>query len=166
VPTRSVVCDTTILLYLGRISRLDMLPALFAPIYVPEQVVAELDMGRLLRRDTIDPRHFDWASVVAIEQSAIDRLPPNRLGIGEQSVIAYAQAHNCDVVGLDDLQARELAEQLGLKVVGILGVFLLAKRHALIPAVHPLMDAVIDQGFRLGVGLYNSVLELAGEKTV
>jgi len=164
VPARSVACDTTILLYLGRISRLDLLPALFVKIYVPEQIVTELDMGRLLRRDTMNPRHFDWASAVSVEQSAIDRLPPNRLGIGEQSVIAYAQVHSCDAVGLDDLQARELAERLGLKVVGILGIFLLAKRRALIPAVRPLMDAVVDQGFHLGVGLYDDVLELAGEK--
>jgi predicted nucleic acid-binding protein len=164
VSASSVVCDTTILLYLGRISWLDLLPALFSPIYVPEQVVAELDMGRLLRRDTTNPRQLDWASVVSVEQSVIDRLPPNRLGVGEQSVIAYAQAHGCKVVGLDELQARELAEQLGLKAVGILGIFLLAKRQSLIPAVRPLMDAVVDQGFRLGVGLYEEVLELAGEK--
>ena len=57
---RSVVCDTSILLYLGRIGHLDLLPALFAPIYIPEQVVLELDMGRLwLCRD------FTWPTICA-----------------------------------------------------------------------------------------------------
>ena len=42
---RPIVCDTTLLLYLGRIERIRLLPALFELIYVPEPVVAELDMG-------------------------------------------------------------------------------------------------------------------------
>jgi hypothetical protein len=30
------MCDTTIPLYLGRIGRIDLLAALFAPVYIPE----------------------------------------------------------------------------------------------------------------------------------
>lgn len=41
-----IVCDTTVLLYLGRIGQADLLSELFAPIYVPESVMLELDMGR------------------------------------------------------------------------------------------------------------------------
>ena len=52
---RAIVCDTTVLLYLGRIGQSDLLPALFSPVYVPEPVMLELDMGRLLRPDTINP---------------------------------------------------------------------------------------------------------------
>jgi predicted nucleic acid-binding protein len=56
VPDRIVVCDTTVLLYLGRIDDSDLLLALFSTVHIPEQVLAELDMGRLLHRDTLDPR--------------------------------------------------------------------------------------------------------------
>lgn len=59
---RPVVCDTTVLLYLGRIGQIDLLPALFTPVYVPEPVLLELDMGRLLRGDTVNPRDFTCAS--------------------------------------------------------------------------------------------------------
>ena len=38
---RTVVCDTTVLLYLGRINQLGLLPALFSEVSVPEQVVTE-----------------------------------------------------------------------------------------------------------------------------
>jgi len=51
---RPAVLDTTVLLYLGRINQIDFLPALFDPVYVPESVILELDMGRLLRQDTVD----------------------------------------------------------------------------------------------------------------
>ena len=160
---RPIVCDTTILLYLGRIDQIDLLPTLFTPIYVPEPVLLELDMGRLLHRDTIDPRDFAWAKPASVPRDAIDALPPNRLGAGEQAVIAYAHAHQSCVAGLDDLQARRLAETLGLTVVGTLGILLHAKRASLIPTVRPLVDAVIAQGFRLAPDLYQDVLKLAGE---
>ena len=48
-----LVCDTTILLYLGRIGQARLLPLLFEAVHVPEPVEVELDMGRLLRTDTI-----------------------------------------------------------------------------------------------------------------
>lgn len=163
MPEHNVVCDTTVLLYLGRIDQLDLLRALFSAVYIPEQVMTELDMGRLIRQDIVNPRDFDWATLVTVTPLEIIRLPPNRLGLGERAVIAYAQAHNCDIVGLDDFQARALAEQMNLRVVGTLGILLLAKRNGLISTVRPLIDAIADYGFRLDATLYQEVLQLADE---
>jgi predicted nucleic acid-binding protein len=163
VSKRPIGCDTTVLLYLGRIGQIDLLPALFDPVWVPEAVTLELDMGRLLRRDTVDPRDLPWVTSVAVSQTMIDALPPNRLGPGEQAVIAGAYAHQGSVVGLDDFQARRLAEALGLPVTGTLGLLLRAKRAGLVPAVRPLVDAVVAEGFHIGPCLYRDVLELAGE---
>ena len=41
---RAIVCDTTVLLYLGRIGQIDLLSALFSPVCVPEPVMLELDI--------------------------------------------------------------------------------------------------------------------------
>jgi hypothetical protein len=158
-----VVCDTTVLLYLARIEQIELLPSLFASIYVPEPVITELDMGRLLRRDTVDPRELDWATRVSVTPSELDALPSNRLGAGERAVLAYARAYECDIVGLDDFQARALATQMGLQVVGTLGVLLLAKRHHLISELRPLIDALVNEGFRLDGDLRQVVLRLANE---
>ena len=123
----------------------------------------ELDMGRLLRADTFNPRDCDWATPVAVSQGAIDALPANRLGTGERAVIAHARAHQGCIAGLDDLQARWLAEELGLAVVGTLGVLLPAKRSRLLVTVCPLIDALTAQAFHLDSGLYQDVLGLADE---
>lgn len=160
-----LVSDTSVLLYLGRIGHSHLLPALFEPVFVPEQVALELDAGRLIRRDTVDPRSLDWVTLVAVPQSEIDTLPPNRLGIGGQSVIACAVARGNLAVGLDDRQARRLAQELGLPVVGTLGILLRARRAGITPAVQPLLDALQQQGFRLHPGLYAEVLRLAGERS-
>jgi predicted nucleic acid-binding protein len=87
---RAIVCDTTVLLYLSRIGQIDLLSALFSPVCVPESVMLELDMGRLLRPDTINPRRLAWVTPVSVSRAMIDDLPPNRLGAGERAVIAYA----------------------------------------------------------------------------
>lgn len=158
-----LVCDTTLWLYLGRIQRIELLPDLYAPIYIPEMVLVELDMGRLLRSDTLDPRASPWVKSVIVTADDLARLPFNRLGTGERAVIAYAYAHQTMVTGLDDLQARQLAESLGLHVVGIPGVLLRAKRAGLLAIVRPELDALVLQGFRLGANLYRAVLELAEE---
>jgi predicted nucleic acid-binding protein len=163
VSKQPLVCDTTIPLYLGRIGQIDLLPALYAPIYIPDQVCLELDMGRVLRPDTINPRSLVWVELVSVSQALIDSLPPNRLGKGEQAVIAYAQAHRDYVAGMDDLRARQLAEAIGLKATGTLGILLRAKQAGLISALQPLVDDITAQGFRLSPELHRDVLGLAGE---
>lgn len=163
MPKTPLVSNTSPLLYLGRIDHLHLLSGLFEPVFVPEQVAIELDTGRLIRHDTVDPRSLDWIRLVAVPPGDIEALPPNRLGLGEQSVIAYAKKHQDLTVALDDRQARLFAQDLGLTVVGVVGLLLRAKRAGLIATVHPLLDAVYQQGFRLHPDLYAEALRLAGE---
>ena len=163
VSSRPIACDTTILLYLGRIGQIRLLPALFDSVWVPETVCLELDMGRLLRRDTVDPRDLPWAALASVSQALIDALPPSRLGPGEMAVIAFASAHPGCVAGLDDMHARRVAEALGLPVAGTLGLLVRAKRAGLVPLVRPLLDAVVAEGFRMSPDLYKTALDLTGE---
>lgn len=102
----SIVCDTSLLLYLGRIGKADLLPALYKEVSIPDKVVLELDAGRLIKPETIDPRLLDWANVVDVSEKEILALPPNQLGIGERSVIAYARINPGYVAGLGDRPAR------------------------------------------------------------
>jgi hypothetical protein len=44
VPEQPIVCDTTVLLYLGRIGQSELLPAQYRPALVPEAVTLELEM--------------------------------------------------------------------------------------------------------------------------
>ncbi len=164
VSKRPLVCDTTLPLYLGRVGRAQLLPALFSTVCIPESVATELDMGRLMRPDTLDPRDLSGVILVSVPQRDVEALPLNRLGPGERAVIAYVRSHPDCWAGLDDRQARELAEDLGLDVVGTIGVLLRAKKADLIPAVRPLLDALHAEGFRLGRDLYREALRLAEEQ--
>ncbi|MBK7917813.1 MAG: DUF3368 domain-containing protein [Chloroflexi bacterium] len=163
MPDRVLCCDTSILLYLGRIGQLSLLTSVFDAVVVPGQVVLELDMGRLLQASIVDPRQFDWISLVDVPANEIASLPPNRLGAGERAVIAYARQRTGCAVGLDDRLARLLAEQLGLEVTGIVGLLLKSKQVDLIPLIRPELDHLLAAGFRLNEDVYREALALAGE---
>ncbi len=62
-----LVCDTSLLLYLGRIAQATILPAFFEPVYVPDSVTLELSAGRLLQPDIIDPQTLGW--VVSVDEA-------------------------------------------------------------------------------------------------
>jgi predicted nucleic acid-binding protein len=125
-------------------------------------VLLELDAGRLLRSDTINPRTFSWLTPVVIT-TELNALPPNRLGAGERAVIAYAITKPNATVALDDRQARLLAAQFNLKIIGIIGILIKAKQANLIPIIQPLLNALPQHGFRLSPTIYQEALKLANE---
>ena len=159
----TLISNTSPVLYLGRIGQLNLLPQLFEGIYVPEQVCMELDKGRLLRADTVDPRGLSWVTVVTVAPALINGLPNNDLGLGELSAIAYGSQQTTALLALDDYQARVLADQLGLKLIGTVGILLRAKRLGLQPTIRPLLDKLQQEGFYLSQSLYTHVLQRANE---
>lgn len=158
-----LVCDTSLLLYLGRIGYAELIPAFFEPVYVPNAVILELDMGRSYREDTINPHHFNWVAPVDIPDESIKKLPPNHLGTGERSVITYAIHHTGCWAGLDDGQARSLAKSFDVRCIGLVGILLKGKRYQHISAVRVLLDKARNEGFWLTSEVYTEALRLAGE---
>lgn len=67
------------------------------------------------------------------------------------------------VAVLDDALARRVAEALGLRFTGTLGLLLDAKQLGLVPAVTPFLDRLQALGFRLAPQTRSAVLKMAGE---
>lgn len=65
---------------------------------------------------------------------------------------------------IDERAARRVAEELGLRVSGLLGVLLAAKRRRLIPALAPLIDQLQSRArFWIDPALRAQLLANAGE---
>ncbi len=86
------------------------------------------------------------------------------LGAGETQVLMLALESSDAVVVLDDALARQLAEVLGIRLTGTLGLLLDARRAGLIPALAPVLDQLQALRFRLAPHTRAVVLKLAGEK--
>lgn len=157
-----VVSNTSPLLYLHQIGRLDVVPRLYRRIVVPQAVADELDRGRAEGHDAPDCRAHDWMALETIPIPAMLRLI-TALGAGEAEALALALATPTDLLILDDAAARRLAAAEGLPFVGTLGVLLQAKRQRLVDRVMPLVAELTTRGFRITEELAREVARLAGE---
>jgi len=157
-----VVSDTSPLLTLARVGRLDLLQALYREVIIPPAVQRELIDERTDL--PLDVTKLPWISVVVpLNRSPVTNVPGG-LDPGESEALAVALEIRADLVLVDERRARNVAEKLDLKITGILGVLLEAKAVGLIVEVKPLLDEIIQEArFRIGQALYQRVLSAAGE---
>jgi len=155
-----VVADAGPLIALGRINALDLLPRLFLRVDVTESVIAEC----LARPDLPDAARIAHA----LEQGWLRRCPDlagttsAALDAGESSAIAYALAAGIGIL-MDDRVAVLHARAIGLKVIGTLGVLLMAKKHGHLAAIAPVIDLLAAGGHHLSGSAITAALALAGE---
>jgi len=156
------ISNTSPLLYLHRIGRLDWLLEIFDDIIVPSAVLNELQEGRQRGYDSPDLSTYTWFQIV--EPISIPaNLAVGDLGLGEQTAIALALENSGFVVLLDDALARSTAQALGLTVWGTLKILLTAKSQGLTEQIAPLVDQLQDAGMWISDDIRSRVLNLAGE---
>jgi len=86
-----------------------------------------------------------------------------QLDEGESAVIALAAELENSVLVLDDKKARRIGREMGLRVVGTVGLLLRAKRENMVPEVKSLLERLVEGGFRLSRELHREALRVAGE---
>lgn len=155
-----VVSDAGPLISLGRLDVLQVLPALFSQVQVPQQVLNEC-LARPGQADTdniIAAVNAGWLGPCGL----VAPLLVLTLELGETAAITRALQTGAGLLA-DDHRAREVARARGLAVIGTLGVLVLAKRAGLVRAVAPLIDSLRAGGQRLSHAAVADVLALAGE---
>ena len=158
-----IICNASALQYLHQLGCLHLLPALCGRVLVPQAVAEELAAGKARGIDLPIPQELDWVVIRRPASAAILPLVTD-LGPGETEVLALALESSDAVVILDDALARRMAETLGIRLTGTLGILLDAKRAGLIPTVMPLLDRLQALRFRLHPATRAAILKLAGEQ--
>lgn len=158
---REVVSNTSPLLYLHQLGRIDLLPALYSHVLVPASVVEELAAGRAAGHDVPSVAGLPWARVVSSPTLALLALATD-LGRGEAEAIAIAHERNALLI-LDDGLARRHAKLVGVTLTGTLGVLVKAKGTGHISTVAPLVSRLTELGFRVSEQTRDAILKLANE---
>jgi predicted nucleic acid-binding protein len=157
-----IICNTSPLQYLYQLGAIELLHTLAGRITVPSAVVDELETGRNLGINLPDVSAFEWVTIR--HPAGTPALPlVSELGSGETEVLMLALELTGAVVILDDGLARYVAETIGIKLTGTLGILRDAKRAGLIPEVGPLLDRLEELGFRLAPQTKIAILRQAGE---
>ena len=161
----TVVSDTSPLTNLAAIGRLDLLPRLFHSVLIPDAVAKELTACPTEVPGFVDLAANEWLVVKAVAQPSVATALSLDLDVGEAETIALAVELGADVVLMDERRGRRLAERLGLRALGLLGVLVKAKREGVIERVEPLLDALISEaGFWIGPDLRSRVLREVSEE--
>lgn len=145
------VTNSTCLIALERIGRLDIPPQVFATVTAPPAVQAELGAP------------VDWLVIKPVQNAAVVAALKTQIDDGEAHAIALAMELGDVILILDDKKARRVARQIGLKVLGTIGILVRAKRKSVIPAVEPLLTALEQAGFHMTATLRQEALRLSGE---
>ena len=116
-----VVADTSPINYLILIGEIDVLPALYEQIVIPDAVLEELTRPvspAAVRKWLENPPA--WLDIRT--PGSTNPEPSIPLDAGELEAIALAEELDADLLIVDDWAARSEAERLGLRVLGTLGV--------------------------------------------
>jgi len=151
-----VVSDTSPLTALLTIGEVELLPQLFAEVFIPEAVRKEL-----LRNHSELP---NWLRVETVKDHAEARRLMEFVDEGEAEAIELAKELNADHLLIDERKGRRLAIQEGVPVIGLLGAVLLAKRRNLIPSARAVLDLLKKEaGMYLSSEIREQALKSVGE---
>ena len=145
-----LVSNSTSLICLERINRLDLLGSCVKELYIPTGVYVETNISLPF----IQQKKVTNASVVSSLRI--------HLGLGESEAIALACELKIPVM-LDDKKARSIARNMDVPVVGTLGLLVHAKEIGVIQQIKPIINDLQSVGFHIADKLRNKILALANE---
>jgi len=151
-----VVSDTSPLNYLILIQAIDVLPKLFREIYVPTDVMRELQHPRtpeVVKIWATSPP--DWLHI----HTPRTALPAdNLLDPGEAAALALAKELNATAVLIDEKKGRRIAREQGFTTLGTITILELAARQKLLH-LKSALDRLQQTSFQISRSIIAAALE-------
>ena len=131
---------------------LPLLNKLFGTIITTSEVADEFGLPL---PSWIEIKQASNKNYQAIIEASVDK--------GEASAIALAVELNDCLLIIDDLKGRNIAHQLGLTIIGTIGILVDAKLSGIITSIKPLLSKIKGTNFRISENLEMLILKKAGE---
>ncbi len=159
-----VVSDTTPLIGLASIDRLEILLELFGDVYIPQAVYDEtVTYGREEGIAKQAVASSNWIHVVKVQDRLAVDVLLDEMDLGEVETIILASEMKADWVLMDERKGRRKLTQLNIPKIGTIGVLLKAKQLGLIPDLKPEIEKLQKLGFSISQSVVNEVLKKAEE---
>lgn len=155
-----VVADSSPVNFLVRLECIDILPALFGSVVIPEQVLAELSNARTPEevRDFV-ARPPLWFRVMGAR--TVETIPT--LDPGEEAAISLAREVGAAALLIDDNDGRRAASRRGIVVIGTLGVLERASERSLV-RLSEIAPRLLDLGFHIDPALVEEAIARESER--
>lgn len=156
-----VVCDTSPITSLLQIDQLHLINLVFGQVIIPDKVFEEL--CEVPGQQSII-ENTSWIFIEKPHNERLVKILEANLDPGEAAAIVLALELKSDFLIMDERKGRAKAEEMGLKIIGVLGILLQAKQMGAIGSVKELTDQLIEKAeFFINPKLYQHILKLAGE---
>jgi predicted nucleic acid-binding protein len=159
-----VVADAGPLIAFGLLGRIELLPRIFEKVIVPQAVFEETQFHPALAdaRAILASRHAGHFVVDSSTDTLANWPHDNDLDHGEAVAIALAASRGFGIL-IDDNHGRAVAAMLDLKIIGTVGVLVLARQRGLIPVLAPVLGDLVNAGHYLSASLVEEALRRVGE---
>jgi len=148
--TDLIIADSTCLIGLERIDKIDLLPQMYSQVIIPPQVQKEFGLS------------FAWLIVKNPQNIGMINSLKLMVDDGESEAIALAYELGYRLV-VDDKQARNIAKRLDIEIIGTVGILVKAKQLGLIDQLLTILEALENKEFYLSQSLKTEALILVGE---
>jgi predicted nucleic acid-binding protein len=137
-PDKVITSDTSCLIGLTNIGQINILRELYGSVIVTPEVMKEY--GSPLP---------EWVVIQEVSDSNKIAVFDKIIGLGESSAIALALETQNSMLIVDDRRARQFALDLGLEIIGTLGLLIRAYENGIIKDIDSIVIKLREIGFRL-----------------
>lgn len=157
----SVISNSSPLIHLSKIERLDLLQRLYKEVTIPAAVYREIVLeGHGRPGSSAIKIHCDKGDIRVreITNKNLYKSLKRDLDNGEAEAITLAVEMKADLILLDESEARKMASLFDLPVTGFIGILLKAYKNGLIDDFKTTLDKAVENGFYINSMLYQRLL--------
>jgi len=158
-----VIFNSSPLINLSKLGKLGIIEKLFENVIVPRAVYNEIIVngsGKDWQSDLENLFKLKIINIVDVKDMNLVKALRLEIDYGESEVIALALETNADLIILDEVDARKVAEMYDLKKNGFIGLLIKAKNKGIIEEnLKDMIDESIKKGFWINKKLYNKIIK-------
>jgi hypothetical protein len=157
-----IVSNTTSIITLLALEKLELLKEIYGKIYVPKGVYEEIENG-IEKEFYVDLKNYDWIEIREVNNRLALQQLENHLDKGEAQALILYDELKADLLIIDEKLGRLYAKRQSCNYIGSFGVLLRAKELELISEIKPLLLKIKQNGIFINEQLFATILELARE---
>ena len=140
-----VISDTTPLISLIKIGQLNLLNHLFGEVQIPSAVFEELISNPRFPDESRQIRECPFIKKINVTDTNAVNLLRRSTGLdaGESEAIILSDSISASLLLMDEAKGREVAAQMGIQLMGTIGILLVANNGNLLLNIGPKADGTI-----------------------
>lgn len=159
-----VVSDTTPLITLLKVNHIDLLRLYFGEVQIPKAVFDELTSDKRFLLEAEQIRSSDFIRVVELnDEKTVNVLRrATGLDLGESEAIVLSDEIKADLLLMDEAKGRDVAKQMGLNIMGTIGLLMASYQSGIISAedIRDCIDIIRTSGRHISEKYLNMLTEM------